>query len=96
MEKQNLTSIEFGGRVFDLSKALPLKVKDWKVLRKMDVFKNDDTDPMDRSFAVVLYVLKKADDSVTLDFVDELTMGEVQVLNDLIMPTEKEDLNRPT
>ena len=95
-KKVDLKNIVLDGRTFDLSSVLPLRVRDWKQLKKLEVFTNQEQDPMDRSFAVVMYVLKKADNTVADDFVDNLTLDEIQLLNDVIAPSEKEAMNRPT
>ena len=93
--KVDLMKVVLAGRAFDLSKALPMKVKDWKVLNSRNALP-DSLSAMDKSFIIIQYILKKADDAVPDDFVDELTIDEVNLMNELIAPESLRSANRPT
>lgn len=94
MEK-DLSKIVIQHREFDLTKVLPLRVRDYKQLQRENALP-DSALPIDRATQVVQYVFKKADPTIADDFVDGMTLQELQFINDLISPTEKAAVDRPT
>jgi len=71
------TVVEFKGKTLDLSKALPLKLRDWKVLeRKGASSKQFEEGIIGATSIVVWYVLNKVDGSITQDDVDDMDLGD--------------------
>lgn len=65
--------VELNGRQIDLSKALPLKIRDWNQLDRQGVtVERLERPSMPTIAAVLYYVLHKADSSVTQDEIDNL------------------------
>ena len=94
MEK-DLSKVVIQGRELDLTKALPLRVRDYKQMQREQPF-SESSLPIDRATQVVQFVCKKADPTVPDDFVEEMTLQELQMMNDLISPAEKAAVDRPT
>src|SRR3990167_5490154 len=69
--------VTFKGKEIDLSKVLPLKLRNWKELEKLGVTaKQFETGMMQTTSTVVYYILNKADSSVTQDDVDDLALND--------------------
>lgn len=80
--------IRIGGRAVDVSRALPLKVGDWRKLSakgvdltKMSKIGEDGTPRVDLGFeqmcVIVSHVLHKADPSLPPDVLDDLDLDEL-------------------
>lgn len=91
--------LEINGKKVDLSKALPLKVKDWRRLKteygiEVTTLNNPE---FDHIVNYVAFVLNKANNKITVDDVDELADNELTELFGYIGDTLKENkLDRPT
>lgn len=92
--------ITVAGIEFDLNKALPLKVKDWKALEAQGVglrqvsMAGEVT--VDNLSKLAQVVLKKARPEISDDFVDELTLEDLVQIAKAVPQSESEAMNRPT
>lgn len=93
-EEKELGPLMLGGREVDLTKALPLKLRDWRKLEKDGITsKAIEGGAMEATFNLAFYILKKADPAVTEDEVDDLTLTE---LKRVIEGVNEENVNRPS
>lgn len=86
------------GVEFDLTGALPLKVRDWRALEKQGIRLSDGAGNLSIERAAVLaqYVLKKARPEVADDFVDDLTLPELMAVATEVPRVEAAAVDRPT
>ena len=88
-------------REVNLRPALPLRVVDWKVLKKSGITLNalqeaaKDTD-VESMVALVLHVAVKATPTVTADDIEQLTFLELVGAVNNILSAEAGDVDRPT
>jgi hypothetical protein len=90
-------TIKLGNNEFDLSNVLPLKVRDWRALEKAGIRLGDSESlgTVNSMAQMAQYILKKADDSIADDFVDDLTLDEIaKVTSVATEPGQK--IDRPT
>lgn len=89
--------IELNGRKIDLNKALPLKLGDWKRLEKQGVTPASLSEgKISDSVAIIFYVLHKADETVTEEEVEDLTMTDPVVLKTVgLLQASEENVDRP-
>ena len=65
--------VTLGIREIDLSKALPLKLRDWRILEKKGITaKTLENTSIEAVAELVFLVLNKADGTVTMEEVDDL------------------------
>lgn len=65
--------VNLNGKEIDLSKAVPLRVKDWKALGRIGVRPNDLADfTWEAGAKFIFFVLNKADSTVTQEDIDNL------------------------
>ncbi|MGQ0569822.1 MAG: hypothetical protein ACT4P5_09870 [Armatimonadota bacterium] len=72
--------VTLNGRTIDLSKALPLVIRDWTTLEKKYGIAPDTLARFSSIAHVVYYVLRKADDSVTQEEVNDLKIDDPVVI----------------
>lgn len=90
--------VELNGRKIDLSKALPLKIKDWKQLEKVGIPISALAEgKVSHMAAIIFHVLHKADSNVTQEEIDELQLegAVVQKITSLINGSQ-ETISRPS
>lgn len=88
--------VEFKGKKIDLSKALPLKLRDWKELERRGVTaKQFDQGVMQAISSVAYYVLSKVDTTITQDDVDDLELKD-PVLQQVMTAIGGEAPDRPS
>ena len=67
--------VTLGIREIDLSKALPLKLRDWRILEKKGITaKTLENTSIEAVAELVFLVLNKADGTVTMEEVDDLEL----------------------
>ena len=87
--------VEFKGKVVDLSKVFPLKLRNWKELEKMGVSaKQFESGAIQATSSIVFYVLNKADSSITQDDVDDLAIND-PIIQTVIKGINGESADRP-
>lgn len=87
--------VTFKGKTFDLAKALPLKLKDWKKLEKAGINSKQFEEGAINAISVVThYVLNKIDSTITQDDVDELDLGD-PILQEVMKAVGGEVPDRP-
>ncbi len=90
------TIISLNGHDLDLKKAWPMKWKDIKKLRKLDVTDEGlEKGDVEQTEQFLLYVLQKIDPKVTNEDIDELEIGDIQKIV-AFFQTNIEELNLPT
>lgn len=85
------------GKEADLSKALPLKVKDWRKLKErgVDVVKmSGDNLTLENIIDTVHYILEKANPDIKIDDVEELDISELVKIHGMTLG--EEEVDRPT
>jgi hypothetical protein len=86
--------ITLAGLQVDLSKSLPLKLRDWKNLEKLGVSNKSLRDgSLTEASIVIFYVLNKANNQITQDMVDDLSVEDptLSTVLDAINSTDKID-----
>lgn len=75
-KKELVMDVVLNGKNINISKCVPLKLRDWKLLEKDGITPKalQEAKLSDMS-KVVYYILHKADSSVTVDEVDDLDLG---------------------
>lgn len=87
--------VKLNGKEIDLSRALPLKIKDWKALEKHGV--NAQTAGTFEHMAKTLFhVLHKADSSITEEMVEDLEPNDPIVGQVFEGMVEKRIVSNPT
>lgn len=77
-----MTVLNVNGKVIDLDKAVPLKVRDFKQLKKIGIALDKMHEDIDIQTAMLLYVSRKCNDAVTEDDIEGLTKSQmVEFLN---------------
>jgi len=75
------SAITLCGRVLDFTNHIPLKIKDWKALKKQGILAKDvESGDVDSMAAMLAYVVQKADPTITQADVDELEMEDPNLL----------------
>ena len=89
--------VEVNGKKADLSTILPLRIRDWKNLKRKGVtIQNLQTADIDDIATIVYYVLSRANPDITQDDVDGLSIHD-PILRQIIEAIGKgEDIDRPT
>lgn len=90
--------MKLNGRDFDLSKALPLRIKDWRALKKqgvtLEALRKGEVD-VDSMAELASYVLNKAE-AGSGAAVEELTLPELTQILNAITDAEVQEVDRPT
>lgn len=87
--------VTFKGKVVDLSKVFPLKLRNWKELEKMGVSaKQFESGAIQATSSIVFYVLNRADGSITQDDVDDLSIND-PIIQTVIKGINGESADRP-
>lgn len=73
--------VQLNGRDIELAKAVPLKLKDWRKLEEKGITAaNMGNGKISDMVTLLFYVLNKADNSVTVDEVEDITLNDPLVL----------------
>ena len=91
-------NIEWYGRTVNVNKAVPLTLKDWRELEKQGIAAaNLEAAKITDLIGLMFHVLHKADQTVTMDEVEGLTMTDPRIPKIVgCISAQEEKLDRPS
>ena len=90
------TIVKIAGKEVDIAHAVPLVIRDWKVLAKKGITIKAFADGNAEAMAgIVHYVLNRADKSITIDDIDSLSLNSAAFTKVMAALGEEEEVDVP-
>ena len=87
--------VALNGKMINLAKALPLRLRDWKALEAAGITAGAlQQGRITEAVAVILFVLQKADPTVTAEEVDDLALTD-PLIRTVLEALREETIDRP-